>query len=140
MRFYFQSGNLIPAFIGLCFVAIGAYIYFDMSRFIETALETSGVVTEVIHESATPKGRIHPVVRFKTPDGREIIGSSQQHHNVRPGQTVQLLYVPDNPQQIEISTLSRARNRRNLFTILCILSGAAIAFFGLRVNFERAPI
>jgi hypothetical protein len=134
MRLHLEPGNLITAAVGLCFIASGVYGYRHMGRFLDTARETSAVVVKVAYESVNKKGRMHPVVRFTTADGREVIAHSDEHHNVQPGDTVQLLYDPVHPDQIEIATLARAQNRRLLFTVLSILFGIFVCFMGLGVK------
>ena len=133
MRLQVEQGYLITIFVGLCFITAGIYIYVDMGRFLQTAQEASGVVIEVTHESTNKKGRIHPVVRFKTAEGRDVVGRSNEHHNVQPGDTVRLIYDPKDPKQIEISTLSRMQNRRLLFTGLSVAVGVFVCLlpFGL---------
>jgi len=74
---------------------------------------------------------MHPVVRFKTADGREVVGKSEHHHNVQPGQTLQILYDPANPERVEIGTLSQVRNQRLFFTGLCVVFGLAVCLAGL---------
>ena len=94
----------------------------------------------ISHESATPKGRIHPVVRFETADGRQIVSRSDQHHNVQPGDTLQVIYDPRNPADVEITTLSRANNRRLLFTVLSVAVGLVVCglAFGIDIRKWRA--
>ena len=137
MRLHAEPGNLITAAVGVLFIAIGVYGYGYMGRFLDHALETSGTVVDVVYETGTKKGRIHPVVRFKAMDGREINGRSDQHHNVRPGDTVRLVYDPRNPQDIEITTLARAQNRRLLFTALSVVLGIVVCGFGLGTELHR---
>jgi hypothetical protein len=131
MRLHLEPGNLITVAVGLCFIASGVYGYHHMSRFLDTAEETSAVVVEVAYESVNKKGRMHPVVRFTTADGREVVVRSDEHHNVQPGDRVQLLYDPVHPDQIEIATLSRAQNRRLLFTVLSVLFGVFVCLMGV---------
>jgi hypothetical protein len=89
-------------------------------------------VIEVRNESATPKGRRHPVVRFTTADGTVVIVRSDEHHNVRPADTVQLVYDERNPQSIEISTLERAHRRRLVFTGIPVALGLLVCVLGFR--------
>jgi hypothetical protein len=137
MRLQVEQGYLITIFVGLCFISAGIYTYVDMGRFLQTAQEASGVVIEVTHESTNKKGRIHPVVRFKTAAGQEIVGRSNEHHNVQPGDTVRLIYDPANPGQIEISTLSRTQNRRLLFTVLSVAFGVFVCLLPFRLFRRR---
>lgn len=137
MRLHVQPGNLITFCVGVLFIVIGLYGYHYMGRFLDHARETSGVVVEVVYETGSKKGRIHPVVRYKTADGREITGRSHQHHNVRPGDTVQLVYDTRQPEEIEITTLARAKNRQLLFAVLSVALGLLVCGIGLRTELHR---
>ena len=133
MRPKLQPENLITIFLGLCFIGTGLYAYQYIGRFLSTAREASGVVIEVHYESANKKGRMHPLVRFTTADGREILAQSDEHHNVQAGDTVRLIYDPRQPNDIEISTLARAQKRRLLITVLSVAFGLFVCLLGLRV-------
>ena len=132
MRIHLQRANLATVAVGLLFVGVGIYGYFYMGRFLDHAQQTRAVVIEVVKESATPKGRTHPVVRFTTSAGAEVVVHSDEHHNVKPADTVQLLYDPRNPQSIEITTLERARKRRLLFTGVLVAFGLFVCVLGVR--------
>lgn len=132
MRIHLQPGNLITVSVGLLFIAIGIYGYVLMSRTIGAAREASGVVVDVVHESVNKRGRMHPVVRFRTAEGREVVGRSEEHHNVRPGETVQLLYDTRNPEAIEITTLARVKKRRLLLTAISVALGLFVCGLGVR--------
>lgn len=135
IRLRLEPGNVFTVLLGLCFVAAGLYIYIHMGRFLETAQAASGVVVEVVHQSeVTKKGRIHPVVRFTTKDGKEVVIRPQQHYNVQPGQTLQLLYDPANPEQAEVGTLARAQNRRIAFAAGAIVFGVLLCLGGLALD------
>ena len=128
-----HPGNLFTIALGLIIVAIGIYTYVHMGSFLAHARETRAVVIEVVNESAaTRKGRMHPVVRFTTADGKETVVRSDEHHNVRPADTVQLVYDSRNPQEIEITTLERAQRRRLLFSGLTLALGVFVFATGLR--------
>jgi hypothetical protein len=133
MRLKLEPENLITIFLGLCFIVTGLYAYHYMGRFLDRAREASGVVIDVRYESANRKGRMHPLVRFKTDDGREVVAQSDEHHNVQPGDTVRLIYDPSQPKDIEISTLPRAQKRRLLITVLSVAFGLFVCLLGLRV-------
>jgi hypothetical protein len=134
MRIHVQPGNLITASVGLLFIATGIYGYIDIGRFIDGARPASGTVLEVVYPSANKRGRTHPVVRFTTAEGKEVVVRSEEHHNVQPGDKVDLLYDAANPQQIEITTIERVRNRRLLFTMLSLVFGGFVCFMGLTQN------
>lgn len=134
MRLGLQPGNIITILVGLLFVGAGIYAYTSMGRSLATAREASGVVVELVYESGTRKGRIHPVVRFKTDEGQEFIGRSQQHSNVQVGQTVKFVYDPKRPDDIEIVTLERVKNRRVVITTLTMLVGLVVCILGIGLD------
>ena len=132
-----HPGNLVTVAVGLLFVAIGVYTYVHMGRSLDHAREAKGVVVEVLNESGSiRKGRTHPVVRFTTAEGREVVARSDEHHSARPADTVQLVYDARNPQSIEITTLERAHRRRLLFSGLAIAVGLLGCGFGVRQFLE----
>jgi hypothetical protein len=118
--------HLITLAFGVAFIAMGMFGYFHMGRFLDIAREVTAVVVEIAHESATPKGRIHPVLRFSTADGRTIQHRVEQHHNVQPADTLQVIYDPRDPTRVEVTTLARAHSRRWLFTALSIAVGIVV--------------
>jgi hypothetical protein len=130
MRIRLQPGNLVTIFLGLLFIASGIYGFLEIGRFLEAARPATGVVIEIVHASTNKRGRTHPVVRFTTAEGKEVVVRSEEHQNVQPGDTVELLYDARNPEQIEITTLERVRNRRLLFTGLSIALGALVCGLG----------
>ena len=132
MKLSWQPGNIFSMLFGLAFIAIGAYIYTDRGRYLETARAAAGVVVSVRHESESlKKGRMHPVVRFTTIYGNEVLGTTQQHHNVQPGQSVQVLYDPARPMNVEIGTFAQVRRQRAFFTALCVLVGIVAIVTGI---------
>ena len=127
-----HPGNFATVAMGLIFVAIGVYTWFYMGGFLDNARETDAVVIEVVMESAaTRKGRMHPVVRF-TADGKEVVVRSDEHHNVKPADTVRLVYDARNPQAIEITTLERAQRRRLIFSGLIVALGVLVCGMGVK--------
>jgi len=133
VRLELEPGNLITAFVGLAFIVSGAYAYYHMGEFIGAAREVTATVVEVQHESINRKGRMHPVVRFAAEGGRAIVAEAHEHHNLRPGDTVRILYDPAKPQVIEITTRQRAQNRRLLIATLSIALGAFVCLMGIGV-------
>src|SRR4051812_26834979 len=117
---------VVTFLVGALFIVVGVYGYAYMGRFIDSARETTATVVSVAHESVMKKGRMHPVVRFTTSDGREVTASSDQHHNVQVGERVQVLYDPAHPQDIEITTLAQAQRRRLLFSGLAVFVGVVV--------------
>lgn len=133
MPIYLHRTNLATAAVGVLFVIAGIYGYFHVGHFVDTAREAEAVVIDVANESAaTRKGRTHPVVRFRTAEGVDVTVQSDEHHNVKPGDTLRLLYDPAVPQTIEITTLERAQRRRSLFAGISVAVGLFVCFLGVR--------
>ncbi|MGZ8153993.1 MAG: DUF3592 domain-containing protein [Burkholderiales bacterium] len=116
-------------------MAGGMYGYGRIDPGLEYAREATGIVADLVYESGTKKGRIHPVVRYRTADGREILGQSQKHRNLRPGERVQIVYDIRNPQEIEIGTLAEARHRRGVIAGVTIAIGIASILAGAVMHF-----
>ena len=114
-------GNLVSIVFGLCLIAGGAYAYARIDEALRFTREASGVVEDVVYESGVKKGRVHPVVRYRTAEGAEFRGQSDRHHNVQPGEQVRIVYDVRNPDEVEIGTLDQARHRR------AVIAGTAIA-------------
>jgi hypothetical protein len=119
----------------LCLIAGGAYAYGRIDEALRFTREATGVVTDVVYESGVKKGRVHPVVLYRTAEGEEIRGQSDKHRNMQPGERVQIVYDVRNPSEVEIGTLAEARHRRAIMAgaaiaigIASLLSGAALHF------------
>ena len=135
MTFRMAPHNAVTALFGLCCIAAGIYIHYYMGRFLETAREATGVVVELVYETATmQKGRMHPVVKFRTSDGREVTGRSDKHYNTQPGATLQIVYDAAHPERIEIGTLARVRNQRIFFSGVTVLFGLALGLGAIAVD------
>lgn len=134
MRVHLQPGNVMTVLVGIFFIAVGLYSYHHMGRFLDHARETSGVIVDLVYETGSKKGRIHPRVRFSTEGGREIVAQSDLHRNVQPGEAVRVLYDTQRPEDFEITTLERAQNRRLLFTLLSVALGVLVCGTGLTMR------
>jgi hypothetical protein len=128
-------GNLISIVFGLCLIAGGAYAYARIDDALRFTREASAVVEDVVYESGTKKGRVHPVVRYRTPDGTEVRGRSDKHHNVQPGQEVRVVYDVRSPAEVEIGTLEQARHRRAIMAGAAIAIGIASVLAGAALHF-----
>jgi hypothetical protein len=126
-----EPGNLLTLLLGLCFVAGGVLAYLYLGRFAATGEEASGMVVEVVYEAGSRQSRMHPVLRFKTADGREILGRSRQHYNSSVGQALPLVYDPKDPEHVEIGTLAELRRFQALFAAVCVVFGLVICAIGV---------
>ena len=133
MNLKIEPGNIITFSVGLLFLFGAAYVYTSLGEFIENAREASAIVVEVVNEGGR-KARMHPVLRFKTDAGHEVTTTLQQHHNVQPGQAVQIVYDAARPEQIEIGTVERTQNRRLLMSGLAAFIGLVVCTLGIGLD------
>lgn len=128
-------GNLFSMLFGLCLIAGGAYVYAQLDEALRFIREASGVVEEIVYESGTKKGRMHPVVRYRTAEGMEVRGQSDKHVNVQPGEQVRIVYDVRNPGEVEIGNLAQARHRRMIMAGVAIAIGIASLLAGVALHF-----
>ena len=128
-------GNLFSMLFGLCLVAGGAYMYAQIDEALRFIREASGIVEEVVYESGTKKGRMHPIVRYRTAEGVETRGQSDKHVNVQPGEQVRIVYDVRNPGEVEIGNLAQARHRRTIMVGVAIAIGIASLLAGVALHF-----
>jgi hypothetical protein len=128
--------NLFSIVFGLCLIAAGAYLYAQTEEALRFTREASGVVEEVVYESGTKKGRMHPVVRYRTAEGVEVRGQSDKHVNVQPGEQVRIVYDVRNPSEVEIGDLAQARHRRAIMAGVVIAIGIASLLAAAALHFR----
>ena len=129
-------GNLFSIVFGLCLIAGGAYMHAQVDDRLRFTREASGVVEDVVYESGTKKGRMHPVVRYHTAEGVEVRGQSDKHVNVRPGERVRIVYDVRDPQAVEIGSLEQARHRRAIMATVVMTIGLASVLAGAGLHFR----
>jgi hypothetical protein len=111
-------------------------MYAQIDEALRFIREASGVVEEIVYESGTKKGRMHPVVRYRTAEGVETRGQSDKHVNVQPGEQVRIVYDVRNPGEVEIGNLAQARHRRTIMASLVIIIGIASVLAGVALHFR----
>ncbi|MBK5971170.1 MULTISPECIES: DUF3592 domain-containing protein [Thiorhodovibrio] len=109
----FGSISILFALIGLVLLAIAAFAYDRTTGFIDTALSTTGTVVELTRSSQSGSSSgggstYRPVVRFQDRQGTTIefvasVGSNPPSH--RPGETVEVLYPPDDPHKATLRSV-----------------------------------
>ncbi len=95
------------ASLGLIFICVGLWQYFETNALINRAYSTKGVVIDLIRgaSSESSSGNYKPVVRFKTERGEEIefvsgLGTSPPLFD--RGEIVTIFYQPDSPENAKI--------------------------------------
>ena len=135
MKLRLHPRNLVTAFLGLLVIGAALYTYVHTAQQFAAARETKAIVIDIVYETGTlQKGRMHPVVRFTTEDGRQVVGRSDKHRKVELGQSVQVLYDPAHPERVELQTLTQARRQRLLFGGLVIALGLAMILTSIALD------
>lgn len=123
-------GIVFPLIGGLLF-AIGAFLFFRTRAFISKAQEVKGTVTEMVYShSSEGGGGYSPVYQFKTITGKIVtvqdsLSSSPPQFEV--GQTIDVLYDPENPQS------ARIKKWMNLYFVTLLLCGMGFIFGGIGI-------
>jgi hypothetical protein len=91
----------IFALVALIFTGSGIYLLIKNIRFRLKAVSTEGEVIAEKPKSGTDGIEFHPVIRFKTPDGKNWtfvnnVGASMGMP--KPGKKVTVLYDPERPR------------------------------------------
>jgi hypothetical protein len=135
MKLRLHPRNLVTAFLGLLVIGAALYTYVQTAQEFAAVRETKATVIDIVYETGTlQKGRMHPVVRFTTEDGRQVVGRSDKHRKVALGQSVQVLYDPAQPERVELQTLTQARRQRFLFGGLMIALGLAMILTSIALD------
>jgi hypothetical protein len=97
--------------VGAGFIWGGISMFTNDQRFAKIAVPGEGTILEINRSSSTSgddtnKVTFYPVVRFETPDGKnvEFIGAGSSQPGYTAGQTVPVLYNPNQPNEARIKT------------------------------------
>jgi uncharacterized protein DUF3592 len=96
-----------PVFVALGILAVvwAVLAFRSQRRYLRKALQATAVVQSVTEERSQRTGTFYiPVVQFKTPAGIEVTATSKSGQGRRyvVGQSISVLYDPDDPQNLEI--------------------------------------
>jgi hypothetical protein len=102
-----RVGKFVLLPIGLLLLLGAAYSVWSTRTWLETAIEAQGSVIEMVRvRDSDSKGYLYtPLVRFRTWDGNTIEFQSSLRTNppaYRTGETVTVLYDPNEPQSASI--------------------------------------
>jgi hypothetical protein len=97
--------------VGTGFIWGGISMFTSDQRFAKIAVPGEGTILEINRSSSTSgndtnKVTFYPLVRFQTPDGKniEFIGAGSSEPGYTVGQTVPVLYNPSQPNEARIKT------------------------------------
>jgi len=123
-------GIVFPLVGGLLF-AIGAFLFFRTRNFISKAQEVQGTVVQMVWSSSSDGGGGYsPVYQFRAISGQMItvqdsLSSSPPMFEV--GQTIDVLYDPENPQN------ARIKKFWSLYFVPILLGGMGLIFGGVGI-------
>ncbi|MBD2074590.1 DUF3592 domain-containing protein [Phormidium sp. FACHB-592] len=111
---------------GIGMLAGTVFLYINTSAFLKNAIKAEGTVIELIPSYSDGSTTYRPAVRFINQQGKEIEFASSSSSNppsYSEGQTVEILYRPEEPQKAEINSFF------SLWGAPTILGGLGSAFF-----------
>jgi hypothetical protein len=111
--------------VGFILTAIAVFILIRTRSFINKSRQTQGTITEMVYSSDSDGGGYIPVFRFRTLEGQEIeargdLGTNPPQFKV--GQTVEVLYDPENPGK------ARIKKWYNLYFVPTLLGFLGVVF------------
>jgi hypothetical protein len=112
--------------IGFSMLIGSAYMYMSTTQFVDSALQTNGVVVDLIRRESDGEHTYAPQVTFTTLDGEEITfisGSSANPPSFHEGESVDVLYLEETPEEAKINAFA------TLYTPPLIVGGIGLIFF-----------
>jgi hypothetical protein len=91
--------------IAVVFVGFGVWSMRQGRAFAATAVRVGGLVVGFVMDHSADISTRHPVLRFRTVEGREVETTSSISHNsgnLRSGMQVPVLYDPSDPRKARI--------------------------------------
>lgn len=114
--------------IGCLMLAFAVLVLINTKRFIAGAASTQGTVVELIEKRDSDGSTYKPVVRYQAPDGRVITYTASFSSNPPAydvGEIVEVLYAPDDPQDVKI------KGFMSLWFLPTLLGGMGLIFAGI---------
>ncbi|MEM8603584.1 MAG: DUF3592 domain-containing protein, partial [Cyanobacteria bacterium P01_H01_bin.121] len=92
-------------FVGIGMLVATYFFYTNTQTFLDSAIAAEGTVIELIRSRSNDSTTYRPIVQFTSPSGEPIefvssVGSNPPRY--KPGQTVAILYNPENPQNARL--------------------------------------
>jgi hypothetical protein len=123
-------GIVFPLVGGLLF-AIGLFLFIRTRIFINKAQEVKGTVIQMVYShSSEGGGGYSPVYQFRTITGQTIVVTDSLSSNppmFQVGQTIDVLYDPENPQK------ARIKKFMSLYFTSILLCGMGLIFGGVGI-------
>lgn len=133
MKHIFVLAFLLP---GIGMLAATLFTYKNTNTFLKEAIRAEGTVIELIQSRSDDSMAYYPVVVFASQDGKEIEFTSPSGSNppsYSTGQTVEILYLPTEPQKAEINSFF------SLWGLTAILGGMGSIFSAVGAGMFVVP-
>lgn len=125
--------GIVFTLVGFLLAAIALFIWLRTQSFLNTAQEAQGTVVQMVYShSSDGGGGYAPVFTFRTITGQEITASENLYSNppqFKVGQTVTVLYDPENPNR------ARIKKGFNLYFVPVLLGFLGLIFGCIGVIF-----
>jgi len=123
--------GLIFGFVGFVLAALALFFLIRTRSFISRSKQTQGTITQMVYSSDSDSSGYTPVFRFRTLEGQEVEVSGNLRTNppqFQVGQTIEVLYDPENPQK------ARIKKWMNLYFVPALLGFLGLVFGGIGVG------
>jgi hypothetical protein len=125
-------GGSIFGFVGFILLLIALFIFFRTRSFIGRSLQAQATVTQMVYSSSSDGGGYSPVFRFRTLEGQEVEVAENLSSNppqFKVGQTIEVLYDPQNPHN------ARIKKWFNLYFVPLLLGFLGLIFSCIGIGF-----
>ena len=123
--------GLVFGSVGFVLGALALFFLIRTRAFIGRSREAKATVTQMVYSSDSDGGGGYsPIFRFRTLEGQEIEAREKLRTNppqFKAGQTIDVLYDPDNPQK------ARIKKWFNLYFLPALLGFLGLVFGGIGI-------
>lgn len=122
--------GLVFGGVGFLLAALALFFLIRTRIFINNSEQTQGTVTQIVYSRDSENSDYTPVFRFRTFQGQEVEVSGNLRTNppqFQVGQTIDVLYDPENPQK------ARIKKWMNLYFVPALLGFLGLLFGGIGV-------
>lgn len=123
--------GLIFGGVGFLLAALALFFFIRTRIFINNSQLTQGTITQMVYSRDSESSGYTPVFRFRTLEGQDVEVSGNLRSNppqFQVGQTIDVLYDPENPQK------ARIKKWMNLYFVSALLGFLGLVFGGIGVG------
>lgn len=123
--------GLIFGGVGFLLAALALFFFIRTRIFINNSQLTQGTITQMVYSRDSESSGYTPVFRFRTLEGQDVEVSGNLRSNppqFQVGQTIDVLYDPENPQK------ARIKKWMNLYFVSALLGFLGLVFGGIGIG------